>query len=73
VALPNDRPSKKKQPSEKIEAQELADIAERLDPVPKEVVDAARDAFRSRHIQSHPETQQASADSAVEAAKNVEG
>jgi hypothetical protein len=65
VALPNDRSS------EKIEGRELADIAERIDPVPAAVIEAARDAFRSRRI---PDAQPVPIDRAaarvVEAATN---
>jgi hypothetical protein len=66
MALPNDHPSNKKhQSSEKIQAPEIADFAERFDPVPEAVVNAARDAFRSRPGH-HPEAQQVSVDSDTE-------
>jgi len=78
VALPTDHPSEKNDHTrQKIEARDLADIAARMDPVPAAVLDAARDAFSSRHARNHPETRQVPVDSdaarAVEAAKNVEG
>ena len=61
MALPNDHTS------EKIEVRELADIAERMDPVPEAVVEAARNAFRSRDKRHDPEVR---VDGVVEAETN---
>jgi len=67
VASPKDRPD------EDVEDRRLADISERVDPVPPAVLEAARDAFRSRR-RKHSEAEELPDDSdgerAVEATNN---
>ena len=64
----------KDRPDEQVEARRLADIAERVDPVPEAVLDAARDAFGSRQRRKHSATEEARVDGkaehAVEATDN---
>ena len=62
VVPPKDRPD------EQGEARRLADIAERVYPVPEAVLDTARDAFRSRQRRKHSPTEEVPVDGKAERA-----